>query len=41
MEEADLEIKKQQIEAETNLCISGLYGRRQSDPTAKQALANT
>lgn len=38
MERADLEIERQRISAEENLCVSGLYGRQ--DPTARTALNN-
>jgi len=41
MENADLEIDRLQIRADEYLCISGLYGRRQKDPTARKALCNS
>lgn len=41
MEAVDQEIEKQLIQADEDLCVSGLYGRRQSDPTAKTAIFNT
>ncbi|MBP2659698.1 MAG: hypothetical protein H6Q69_2730 [Firmicutes bacterium] len=40
MKVVDLEIEKQLICAEENLCVSGLYGRRQKEPTAQKALNN-
>ena len=41
MENADLEIERLQIRADEYLCISGLYGRRQKDPTARKVLCNS
>jgi len=41
MESADLEIERLQRHADECLCISGLYGRLQKDPTARKALCNS
>ena len=36
--EAEKEIQRQQTYAEENLCVSGLYGSRVKDPTARKAI---
>lgn len=40
MKQVDEEMEKRITEADENLCVSGLYGKRQSDPTARDAIRN-
>jgi len=40
MKDAEAEIERRIISKEENLCVSGLYGRRSLDPTAREAINN-
>jgi len=40
MKSVEADIDKQIICADENLCLSGLYGYRQRDPTARNAIRN-